>query len=647
MKTSSPLPRASTPTSDQTLALLSLPISQLKRFASLTPDQQRALLLQSSLPPPPFPLPRSRPPSTKRLSAGTPSALPLPLKRSPSPLTSYTVPTSPASRHPRPNSLPLFDYRTSPQPPHLPHAHPIDPPTPDTTAWAATYSLQVSPTQPCDPLPEFKGIRQEDEAEEAVDDPPPSIITYVSRLSIDCSSSPTSPPHPYSPPSRSSPSPHSPPSHPPLLSPHNDNKFNLRLNLHPSPPSPTSSAPHPTPPLPFISQLKDRTRHRRGQPSYELTEGGTLLTGGYEINSKGVRRTPALRPSPPSAAPSPLAAPPDGSPIGSPSLSPSNGSVTLGVELRLTDLVRLSDLGAGASGTVVKALHVPSLTLVALKTVSVFDKADRHQLVKELNAFDRARGVGTSLLEFVGACFSEGSCVMALELMSRGSLEQAVQRWGAVRDERFLQGMLRQVLTGLRELASLHCVHRDIKLANLLINHHGCVKISDFGLLRQLSGTQDMCNTFLGTMAFLSPERMTGNAYTTKSDVWSVGVCVVYLVRGRLAMPTEYWSLLSVVNGAAPTLTPDDGASTLLCDFVQHMLRKDPTDRWSADQLLAHPFMTSELPEGDAADGGWPVMAEADVDEGELALIAEGCHHSLPPGRVDGGGGGGTRGASR
>ena len=224
--------------------------------------------------------------------------------------------------------------------------------------------------------------------------------------------------------------------------------------------------------------------------------------------------------------------------------------------------------------------------------------------------------------EFVGACFAEGSCVMALELMNRGSLEQLVNKHGPVKDEAFLQSMLRHVLLGLSDLAKLHCVHRDIKLANLLCNAQGTVKISDFGLLRQLDGTQDMCNTFLGTMAFLSPERITGDQYTTKSDIWSVGISVIFLVKGRLSMPTEYWSLLSVVNNAAPELTAEDGASELLIDFVKKMLQKEPSERWSADQLLAHPFMTSELPHN-PIHPPWPVTEWVEPDADELSMIVE------------------------
>ena len=59
------------------------------------------------------------------------------------------------------------------------------------------------------------------------------------------------------------------------------------------------------------------------------------------------------------------------------------GAASLGVEFRLSDMVRIGDLGVGQNGTVVKACYLPSLTIVALKACTVFEKDERHQMMKE------------------------------------------------------------------------------------------------------------------------------------------------------------------------------------------------------------------------------------------------------------------------
>ena len=65
------------------------------------------------------------------------------------------------------------------------------------------------------------------------------------------------------------------------------------------------------------------------------------------------------------------------------------------------------------------------------------------------------------IVGFLGACFSEGKITMALEYMNRGSLDQAVKKYGPL-SEHVLRSILRQVVAGLDHLHSNHLVHRDI-----------------------------------------------------------------------------------------------------------------------------------------------------------------------------------------
>jgi len=60
---------------------------------------------------------------------------------------------------------------------------------------------------------------------------------------------------------------------------------------------------------------------------------------------------------------------------------------------------------------------------------------------------------------------------------------------------------------------------------NILINHNADVKIADFGVLTALESTHDMARTYIGTTAFMSPERVTNDAYSASSDIWSL-VCI-------------------------------------------------------------------------------------------------------------------------
>lgn len=319
---------------------------------------------------------------------------------------------------------------------------------------------------------------------------------------------------------------------------------------------------------------------------------------------------------------------------------------SLGIELRLNDLVRLGEIGRGANGAVHKAVHLPTLKIVALKSVSIFDKDERHQFLQELHAFLNVQS--TQCVKFVGACFAEGMITMALEYLNRGSIDHVVERSGPF-DEPSLKVVLQQLLLGIQDLHTKNfAIHRDIKPANILINNLGVVKVSDFGLMKQLdfsadgSGAVEPCSKFVGTMLYLAPERIRGDPFSFPSDIYAVGLCAIFMALGELQqVPKDYWGLVqgaTAADGPTPGL-PDDGRfSRELRELVGHMMCKDPKDRWTAAQLLEHPWFTSEAASDPAAGGAagmlspsklvdplehWPGRQLEDPQPEELSILIE------------------------
>ena len=108
-------------------------------------------------------------------------------------------------------------------------------------------------------------------------------------------------------------------------------------------------------------------------------------------------------------------------------------------------------------------------------------------------------------------------------------------------------------------------VHRDLKPANVLLSKLGAVKISDFGLSRPLDNTVAFANTFVGTTCYMSPERLSGDAYSYPADVWSLGLILLELATGRYPYEqphatTSYLALyMAIMNSPPPTLSPCTG----------------------------------------------------------------------------------------
>lgn len=81
-------------------------------------------------------------------------------------------------------------------------------------------------------------------------------------------------------------------------------------------------------------------------------------------------------------------------------------------------------------------------------------------------------------------------------------------------------------------------IHRDLNPANILINSSFNVKLTDFGLAKQVTQSVSVMNSFVGTLAYSCPELVQNQKYSEKADVWSLG-CILYEL---VMMKTPFYS---------------------------------------------------------------------------------------------------------
>lgn len=74
-------------------------------------------------------------------------------------------------------------------------------------------------------------------------------------------------------------------------------------------------------------------------------------------------------------------------------------------------------------------------------------------------------------------------------------------------------------------------LHRDLKPENILF-HNGQLKLADFGLCKGLKPEEHMTKTMLGSPIYMAPEVLKAESYTSKADIWSLGVIIFEMLYG-------------------------------------------------------------------------------------------------------------------
>ncbi|KAK4109449.1 kinase-like protein [Canariomyces notabilis] len=271
--------------------------------------------------------------------------------------------------------------------------------------------------------------------------------------------------------------------------------------------------------------------------------------------------------------------------------------IEFNLDLKPEDLEAIKDLGAGNGGTVSKVRHIPTNTVMARKIIHVEAKKEmRKRIVRELQIMHGCHS--DYIVTFYGAFLNENNdVIMCMEYMDVGSLDRISRVFGPVRVD-VLGKIAEATLGGLTYLyAKHHIMHRDIKPSNILVNSRGHIKLCDFGVSGELINS--VADTFVGTSTYMAPERIQGEKYTVKSDVWSFGLTIMELAIGKFpfaaseqlsdaeSAPAGILDLLQqIVHEPAPRLPKSDAFPQILDDMIQKCLAKEPEQRPTPQELF-------------------------------------------------------------
>ena len=201
----------------------------------------------------------------------------------------------------------------------------------------------------------------------------------------------------------------------------------------------------------------------------------------------------------------------------------------------------LKKIGSGAYGVVCKAVDRITGQKVAIKKVAdVFaDLVDAKRILREIRILihlgDHKNVVG--LLDVMVGPHTSGrfeDLYLVFGLFD-GDLDRAVGLPQLTSGH--IQFFLYQILKGMLFVHSAGIIHRDLKPPNILINANNDLAICDFGLARGLQIDNQDATEYVVTRWYRAPELLCGNShYTTKIDVWSIGLIFAELLMGKTVL---------------------------------------------------------------------------------------------------------------
>ncbi|KAJ6760151.1 MITOGEN-ACTIVATED KINASE KINASE KINASE [Salix purpurea] len=212
------------------------------------------------------------------------------------------------------------------------------------------------------------------------------------------------------------------------------------------------------------------------------------------------------------------------------------------------DIEKIHVIGHGNGGTVYKVRHKRTSQIYALKVVhGDSDPLVRRQIYREIEILRRTDS------PYIVQCHGSyekpsGDIVIVMEYMELGTLDSLLQN-------------------------------------------------------KIMQRTLDACNSYVGTCAYMSPERFDPDTYGENydgyaGDIWSLGLTLLELYLGHFpflppGQRPDWATLMCAICFGDPPSLPD-GASEEFRDFIQCCLQKESSKRWTTSQLLSHPFVCKD-----------------------------------------------------
>uniref|UniRef100_A0A8C4HXF9 protein kinase C n=1 Tax=Dicentrarchus labrax TaxID=13489 RepID=A0A8C4HXF9_DICLA len=265
---------------------------------------------------------------------------------------------------------------------------------------------------------------------------------------------------------------------------------------------------------------------------------------------------------------------------------PQKSQLSQGLTLGLGDFDLIRVIGRGSYAKVLLVRLKKNEQVYAMKVVKkelVHDDEDIDWVQTEKHVFEQAST--NPFLVGLHSCFqTESRLFLVIEYVNGGDLMFHMQRQRKLPEEhaRFYAA---EICIALNFLHEKGIIYRDLKLDNVLLDHEGHIKLTDYGMCKEGIRPGDTTSTFCGTPNYIAPEILRGEDYGFSVDWWALGVLMFEMMAGRSPfdiitdnpdMNTEEYLFQVILE--KPIRIPRS-LSVKAASVLKGFLNKDPKER--------------------------------------------------------------------
>lgn len=247
-------------------------------------------------------------------------------------------------------------------------------------------------------------------------------------------------------------------------------------------------------------------------------------------------------------------------------------------------------MGAGGMGEVYRARDTSLERDVAIKILpveAVSDSTAKARLLREARTASQLNHPNICTIYEVGE--ADGQDFIAMELVSGQALSIKLLAGPLAAGVVLHYGV--QMADALAHAHLNKVVDRDLKSANVMVTSEGRVKVLDFGLAKRLleaepdGATHSQASltqpgAIVGTLGYMSPEQLRGQAADARSDIWALGIVLYEMLAGRLPFrgATAFETSSAILQASADPLPP--GVPASLRALIERCVEKEPERRF-------------------------------------------------------------------